>query len=360
MATASPYQPIFELTRGDIVESIHDGAIAVMDSSGNLLASYGDPAAVTYLRSSAKPFQALPFVEHGGVQAYQLTPPELALMCASHSGTDEHVAVVSAIQQKTGVSEAELLCGVHNPYDEATADALRERKELPTPNRHNCSGKHTGMLAYVRLKDFPVGPQAESQEYIDPNHPIQQEILHAFADLCGLQASQVEVGIDGCSAPNYAVPLHSAAFAYARLMDPQAGNVQPPERAEACRLIAAAMMANPDMVGGPNRFDTRIMQVGEGRILVKAGAEGYQGIGLAPGALGPGSPAVGIAIKIGDGDLRTKARPAVVIEALRQLGALSPEELSMLSDFGPSFPVYNWRKIVVGEGRPRFELERPA
>src|SRR5512133_1439094 len=88
--TQSPYQPVFELTRGETVESIHEGAIAVVDATGKLVASYGDPLGITFLRSSAKPFQALPFIQHGGHQAYGLTPKEIALICASHSGTDEH------------------------------------------------------------------------------------------------------------------------------------------------------------------------------------------------------------------------------------------------------------------------------
>lgn len=353
----SPYLPLFELTRGKTVESIHDGAVAVVDVHGNLLAWYGDPDAVTFLRSSAKPFQVLPFVEHGGPEAYQLTPREIALMCASHSGTDEHVSVVEEIQAKTGVTEGDLLCGVHEPGHAPTAEALRERREAPTSNRHNCSGKHTGMLAYSRLL-AKRGVSVEGWSYLDLEHPVQQEILQTFADMCRVPAESVAVGIDGCSAPNFAVPLHNAALAFARLCNPEAGGVTLPERAAACRTIASAMTAHPDMVGGPGRFDTRLMEVSAGRILIKAGAEGYQGIGLMPDVLAPGSPAVGIALKIGDGDARAKVRPAVVLEVLRQLGALTEPEQNALSEFGPSFPVYNWRKLVVGEGRPCFQLER--
>lgn len=344
------YLPIFELTRGKTIESIHNGAIVVVDVYGKLVAAHGNPDTITFLRSSAKPFQALPFIEHGGQEFYHLTPREIALMCASHSGTDEHVSVALEIQAKTGVSESDLLCGVHYPYDSSTSDALRERKEQPTPNRHNCSGKHTGMLAFARMEHLSTG------DYIENEHPIQQEIRQTFAEMCGLPGEQVALGIDGCSAPNFAVPLRSAALAFARLMDPETGKVLPPARAAACRTITTAMMENPGMVGGPGRFDTRLMDTAHGRILIKAGAEGYQGIGLAPGALGPGSPALGIALKIGDGDARAKTRPAVVMEVLRQLGALSPAELDLLAEFGPTFPVLNWRKIRVGEGRPCFEL----
>ena len=358
----TPYSPIFELTRGETVESIHNGAVAVVDVAGNLIAWYDDPDAVTFLRSTAKPFQALPFITQGGQAYFNLTPREVALICASHAGTDEHVAVAQSIQRKAGVAEADLMCGVHYPYHEATAASLRERKELPTPNRHNCSGKHTGMLAFVRMEEQEglmgeAGANgAESLPYIDPHHPIQQEILQTFAEMCDLPVEEVALGTDGCSAPNFAVPLRNAALAYARLCDPEMGGVVPEDRAAACHTITSAMIFNPDMISGPGGFDTRLMEIGQGRILSKGGAEGYQGIGLMPGALESESPAIGITLKIGDGDARQKVRHAVALEVLRQLGALDDAELLLLSEFGPVFPVENWRKVLVGEGRPTFQL----
>ena len=357
MTKLGSFQPIYEFTRGSTVESIHYGSIAVVDVRGKLVASYGDPQAVTYLRSSAKPFQALPFLAHGGQSLFNLTPREVALMCASHSGTDEHVAVAQAMQVKTGVTEADLLCGVHYPIDEATAEAMKDQKLQPTPNRHNCSGKHTGMLAFIHLKELSGHPVEEGLAYIDPANPIQLEILNTFAEMCGLSPNQVFVGIDGCSAPNFAIPLQNAALGYARLCDPDQGEVQPQERATACRTITSAMAFNPDMVGGPGRFDTRLMETAQGRLVAKGGAEGYQGIGLLPGAIHENSQALGIAFKISDGDLKTRVVPAVALEVLQQLGALSEAELNVLSEFGPKQPVYNWRKLAVGEGRPCFQLK---
>jgi L-asparaginase II len=355
--TGSDYQPIYEFTRGSTVESIHYGAIAVVDVTGKMIASFGDPGAVTYLRSSAKPFQALPFIEHGGQAIFNLTPREIALMCASHSGTDEHVAVAQAMQVKTGVAEADLLCGVHYPIDDSTAQIMKEQQQKPTPNRHNCSGKHTGMLAFLHLKELSGHPVDEGLAYIDFDNPIQREIMQTFASLCGLSENDVKVGVDGCSAPNFAVPLQNAALGFARLCDPDQGNVRPVERAAACRTITSAMIFNPDMVGGPGRFDTRLMETVHGRLVAKGGAEGYQGIGLLPGALGEDSPALGIALKISDGDVKSRAVQAVALEVLRQLGALSEAELGILSEFGPKQPVLNWRKLVVGEGRPCFQLK---
>lgn len=347
-ANSSFYLPLVELTRGETVESCHFGALAITDAAGQLLAWAGDPDLVTFLRSTAKPFQVLPFVEAGGTDSFGLDPAEIALLCASHSGTDEHVATVREIQAKADLEEANLLCGVHPPIHEPTAEAMRLRGEEPTPNRHNCSGKHTGMLAFAQMNGWSL------KNYIDIHHPVQERILQAFADMCRLPASQVEMGIDGCSAPNFAVPLRHAALAFARLCDP---TDLADQRARACRRIVGAMMQYPLMVAGPGRFDTRIMEIGEGRIVAKGGAEGYQGIGLLPGALGPASPALGMALKIADGDLKGRARPLACIEVLRQIGALSPEQMDKLADLGPRLPVHNWRGITVGEIRPCFQLQ---
>jgi L-asparaginase II len=344
------YEPLVEITRGPIVESIQFGAVAVVDSSGKLLASLGDPGLVTFLRSSAKPFQALPFIERNGDTAFGFSPREVSLICASHSGTDEHVRVVSGIQQKIGAHESDLMCGTHIPEDAPTALALALRAEKPTPNRHNCSGKHTGMLAHARLRGLPL------QNYLDLDHPVQTSILQAFAEMCAMEPGQVVVGIDGCSAPNFAVPLQNAALGYARLADPQGCSV---ERAAACGRIVQAMTSHPDMIAGPDRFDTLLMEAvarrGSGRIVVKTGAEGYQAIGLQPGVLGAGSPGVGIAFKVSDGDAGGRVRPVVVLEILRRFGAISTAEMEELSRFACR-PIYNQRSLRVGEIRPAFDL----
>lgn len=354
----NPYLPVFELTRGETVESIHEGAVAVVDVYGNLLAWYGNPDAVTFLRSTAKPFQALPLIEHGGGEHFGLTQKEIALICASHSGTDEHAATAASIQNKAGFLESDLMCGTHDPMDPETCETLRRRSEAPTPNRHNCSGKHSGMLAYIKLLQNAGEALPIEMDYIDFNHPIQKEIRSTFAEMCGVPTDVVALGIDGCSAPNFAVPLRSAALGYARLCDPETGGVRPAARVRACRVITAAMMAHPEMVGGPGRFDTCLMQTAPGRLVSKGGADAFQGIGLMPDALGPGSPAIGIAMKIADGDDRHLVRTAVALEVLRQLGVLSAAEMQALCGFGPTSLRLNWRKVAVGRAYPVFELNR--
>ena len=349
-------QPLFELTRGNIVESVHHGSIAVVDSTGTLISSYGDPKEVAFLRSSAKPFQVMPFVEHGGVENFGFNPRELSISCASHEGSDLHVQTVEGIQKKIGVQESHLQCGVHMPGDVDAFKSLIIGNRQPTPNQNNCSGKHTAMLAYAKMRGLPL------ENYLDLQHPVQQDILASFAEMCMLPVQEVQLGTDGCSAPNFAVPLYSAALAMACLCDPRELSEA---RASACRKITAAMTTHPEMVSAYGEFDEQLMRVGEGKIVCKRGAEGYQIIGLLPGVLRPDAPGVGIALKVSDGDASrvdldlthsTRVRPAVVLEILRQLGALSPAQEQALASFGPVKPVRNHRGIVTGQARPVFEL----
>jgi L-asparaginase II len=244
------------------------------------------------------------------------------------------------------------------PGDSEAYQSLIRHHESPTPNRNNCSGKHSAMLAHAKMRGLPL------DTYLENSHPIQQDILSTFAEMCKVPAEKVELGIDGCSAPNFAVPLYNAALAFARLADPRDVSE---ERATACRKITSAMMTHPEMISGRGEFDCRLMQTGNGRIICKRGAEGYQAIGLLPGALGPDSPGIGIAFKASDGDIlfrtlkiepRNRVRPAVSLEILRQLGALGGSQLQELAEFGPTLPVKNHRGIVTGESHPIFQLKR--
>jgi L-asparaginase II len=230
----------------------------------------------------------------------------------------------------------------------ATQEAMRLRGEKPGPNRHNCSGKHNGFLAYALLRGLPI------EDYINPQHPIQQTIIEVFREMCGVDAKTVQIGVDGCSAPVFGLPLYNAALGYARLSDPQSLSK---ERAKACKAITTAMSGFPNMIGGPGEFDTDLMLAAAGKLVTKAGAEGYQSVGILPDAIKPGSPGIGISIKISDGDTLYRARPVVTLEVLRQLGfVFDPAKQSSLAGYG-IHPVYNWRKIEVGMIQPCFKLE---
>ncbi len=340
------YQPLVIATRGNLDESFHSGAIAVVDKNGNLVASYGDPELIAYLRSSSKPLQALPLIELGGADHFQLTQKEISLTCASHRGMDIHVEVLEGLQKKIGVSEADLLCGTHPITDKPTSEAMVLRGEQPGQNRHNCSGKHTGFLAQAILR------HVSTENYIELTHPVQQLVLKTFAEMVHLPEDEVYIGIDGCSVPVFGVPLRNAGWGFASLCDP---SDLPPTRSAACRRIVEAMTAAPEMVSGPGQFDTEIMKVGRGKIIAKAGAEGYQSIGVLPGAFSENSPSLGIVYKIADGDSLNRARPLVGIEILKQLGVLDDYQIESLSSFYTR-PIQNWRKLEVGQLKPVFQL----
>jgi len=347
-------QPILELTRGHVVESTHFGSIVVVDSQGKLLHSYGDSHTVAFLRSSAKPFQAIPFVERGGVEHFNFTQSELAISCASHETAQHHLDTVRAMQAKIGIQEDHLQCGPHLPSDVAMLRTVIKQDIKPTPNFNNCSGKHTAMLAHAKMRGLPL------ENYLDHTHPIQQDILATFSEMCGIEKEKIELGIDGCSAPNFAIPLVNAALGMARLCDPRELSES---RATACRKITSAMSAHPEMVSNYGEFDCELMKIAAGKIITKRGAEGFQIIGLMPGVYGENG--VGIAFKVTDGDASrmnddlessTRVRPAVALEILRQLKALNEAQLKSLAKFGPTKQLKNHREIITGESHPVFDL----
>lgn len=350
----STTQPILELTRGGVVEATHFGSIAVVDSTGKLLNSYGDPHTVAFLRSSAKPFQALPFVEYGGVEHYGFTQSELSISCASHETSQMHLDTVTAMQKKIGIHESSLQCGGHLPGDSSKLKQVIKEDIKPTSNFNNCSGKHTAMLAFAKMRGLPL------ETYLDFDHPIQKEILKTFSEMCGIEMDKVQLGIDGCSAPNFAVPLINAALGMARICDPRDLSEA---RAVACKKITAAMSAHPEMVSNHGEFDCELMNIGAGRLVTKRGAEGFQIIGLMPGVYG--EKGVGIAFKVTDGDKSSmndslestaRVRPSVTLEILRQLKVLSESELQSLSKFGPEKTLKNYAGIVTGKSQPVFRI----
>jgi L-asparaginase II len=330
--------PLVEVTRGGRVESIHYGAVAVVDAQGRLVAHAGDPDLTTYLRSAAKPFQLLPLVESGGADRFGFNDKELAVMAASHSGEPRHLEAVRAILEKIGLDERALLCGAHWPLSEETARMLREAGREPAPIDNNCSGKHASMLAQCAARGL------STHDYLDRRHPIQVTILETLGALCGIEPDAIGVGIDGCSVPCFALPLQACGLAFARLADPSG---LPEPRRSAVRRIAQAMMAYPEMVGGEGRLDTDLMRAAPGRLVCKGGAEGYHGVGIVKGGLG-------LAIKIVDGNGQRAGGP-VVVEALRQLGALDNLMLDTLHRHHAPV-VKNHRGLEVGEVRPVFKL----
>jgi L-asparaginase II len=342
------FEVLVEVTRGPLVESRHLGAAAVVDAAGSLLFSVGNPDLVTYLRSSAKPMQAVAVVESGAAAAYGFSPREIAIFAASHNGEEMHTTTVSRILARLGLDNRSLACGVHEPLHKATAERLREAGEAPSVLHNNCSGKHAGMLALARQMGVPT------EGYYRPEHPVQQRILATVASLTGMAPSEIAVGVDGCGVPVFGMPLRSAALAFARLADPRQ---LAPERAAAVRQVVSAMQSNPEMVAGTDRFDTDLMRQTRPRVFCKGGAEGYYALGLLPDPTAGRPVGVGLALKVVDGDRDGRARPVAVMEALRQLGVLTDEDLTALAIYR-SVEARNHRGDVVGQVRPAVVLHR--
>ena len=309
--------------RGDFLESFHFGSVAVVDSAGRLLAWAGDPTFETFIRSTAKPFQAIPLMLEGGGEEFDLAPEEVALICASHGGEPKHVATAAALLRKGEFDESDLLCGLHTPFDEKVAAELKQSGESPTPLHNNCSGKHAGMLLATRIFDFP------SADYNSPDHPLQQRITEVLASFAGLSPDEVGVAMDGCSVPSYFLSLYRSAFAFARLMAVAHGNgVEELGRyQDAAKEIVDAMTGHPDYVAGAWSMTTPLMQEFGGKLLSKEGAEGFYAMALDPSLSAPilerlhlaEGPAIGITLKVADGSM-SRGRDAAVMRTLDQLG----------------------------------------
>jgi len=331
------FVPLVEVLRGGIVESVHHGAVAVVDRDGRLLYAAGDPELVTFTRSSLKPLQALPFVAAGGVERYRLTTQETALLCASHSGEARHVEAAASILAKAGNDASELQCGTHPPGH------YEVRGEIPppppySPLSHNCSGKHSGMLAHC------VACGYGKRDYLALAHPLQQEIRTAVASMTGLPESALHPGIDGCSAPNYAMPLARLALAFARLASADVDAAY----GRAPRQLADAMTAAPEMVSGEGRSDLALTRAGRGDWVCKIGAEAVQAIGIR-------SRGWGIAIKVADG-ARRALLPAT-IATLEQAGLVDGAAAGVLAPLAT--PVLrNYRGLAVGQERPVVVLDK--
>lgn len=328
-----------EVLRGSRVESRHRGSIAVCDAGGRLVASAGDPETTAFWRSSMKPIQAMALVESGALEALCLGEDALALACASHNGELFHVAVVDAMLGAAGLTPLHLGCGIHPPFSDPkntqAYESMIARGERPDARHNNCSGKHAGMLVASKHRGLPL------DSYLDPGHPHQVRVRALVGAMSGASPGALIPGVDGCSAPVYALTLSQMATAYARLANPPAGLDR------TCRRIVKAMTGYPVLVHGTGGFDSDLMTVAGDRVLSKRGAEGVACMALL-------REGWGVAIKAADGAGR--ATPPAAMEVLRRLKILHPEEIASLT--GHARPVLkNSAHRVVGKIRTAaFEL----
>ncbi|UCG88063.1 MAG: asparaginase [Gemmatimonadota bacterium] len=315
---------VVESTRSGVVESVHRVCVAVVRSDGALYARSGDADMVTFMRSTAKPFQALPLVQDGAMERFDITPEELALACASHSSERSQVQVVRRFLARLDLTEGHLACGPHHPLGRSFAvppldlDLL----EPPSPLASNCSGKHTGMLALALRHGWPTAG------YNAADHPVQRRIKRELSRWTGMNESEITEGVDGCTAVSFAIPLTRMALGLARLVQ----STGAPEQ-----MVVQAMIQHPALVAGRNRLGTTLMEAYPGKLIVKVGAAGVYLAGLVDRGLG-------IALKVEDGD--AMAAMAALVHVLEQLD-LDPPPSSTVPQFA-ALPVLNTRGVAVG------------
>jgi L-asparaginase II len=341
-----------EQLRGGVVEAWHDVHAAVVDVSGRLVAATGDPSLVTFWRSAAKPFQALPLVEDGVVERFGITTQELALCCASHSSEPGQVALVREFLAKAGCSERDLLCGPHPPLSERIAQDYQTRGVRVTAVHSNCSGKHAGMLALARHHGWPTA------FYTRIEHPVQQRCLREIGRWTEVPEPDIRTAVDGCGVICYGLPLRNMALAYARLANaeartrnaehhrerPIASDPSPLFRAPPSAFrVVESMLRHPELIAGEGRPCTEMMRAHPGRVIAKVGAEGVYCALLVLEQLG-------VALKVPDGHgVAAALAMAAVLEAL----GLRPRPGSLVSR-----PSVNTRGETVGELRVNGALEK--
>ena len=341
-----------EQARGSLVETWHDVHVAVVDSTGRLLARSGDPDLVTYWRSAAKPFQALPLVDDGVVDRFGISTQELALCCASHSSEPDQIALVRNLLARIGCSERDLLCGPHPPLSERVASDYATRGVRLTAVYSNCSGKHAGMLALARHHGWPT------EFYTRLEHPVQQRCLAEVSRWTEVPQNDIRTAVDGCGVACYGLPLRNMALAYARLANAERGalnaelqrerpDMQDP--AQQFRVppstfrVVEAMLRHPELVAGEGRSCTEIMRAHPGRVIAKVGAEGVYCALLKREGLG-------VALKVADG--HGVAAALALAAVLEELG-LRPRPASLAAR-----PSVNTRGETVGELRVNGRLEK--
>jgi L-asparaginase II len=329
---ARDFEPAIRVIRGDGIDAVHCAAIAVVDRRSRLTHRLGDPKQPFFARSALKPLQALPLVRSGACEHYGFGPREIALACASHNGTDEQRSVVESMLARLGLDASALGCGTEIPI------GRRLRAEAPRagadddPLRHNCSGKHAGFLAVSRMLGQPAA------SYLDPEGPTQQAVRRAVAEGCELDPDQLGFGIDGCSAPNFALPLHNLALGFKNLAASAAGGYP---------SIRASLLAEPQLVSGEGRLDLDLARAFPERVVNKGGAEAVLALGIT-------EPPLGIAIKVLDGGAR--ALGPILVETLKQLGLVRDlAEVPTLARHERPL-LTNARGIAVGRLEPVFGL----
>jgi L-asparaginase II len=315
MTVLNSNNPILvENVRGEVVESFHRGSFCLVDERGDVLWSEGDIQQVSFPRSALKYFQHIPFLLSGGFDALGFTDKELAIMCASHNGEEIHVDAVDIVLHRISLNSDYLKCGPQQPTLKKDFVALVKANQEPSCMHNNCSGKHAGFLAYC------VHEQLNLADYLSPNHPLHQQIKNITAMFYEMDEANLALGVDGCSAPIFGMPLINQALAYKNLVSPMPWKDS--KLTDVCNRIVQAVTKYPRLVAGSKRYCTDLMEVTVGRIVGKTGADGVYCLAIP-------QKKWGIAIKIDDGKMGPQYQ--VAQEILTKLNLITPEEAKQLA-----------------------------
>ncbi|MEN0058436.1 MAG: asparaginase [Bdellovibrio sp.] len=329
MASKQPL--IIEVLRGPVVESVHQVMAVVVNEIGSVTHFWGNPQFLTVPRSAIKMLQAIPFIESGAVEKWNLEDKHIALACSSHGGEKEHLQVVAQWFEKMQLKESCLACGPHLPFHEGTAKEMIHRGQSPTPFCNNCSGKHAALLA----TSLHLGEDIAGYEKYE--HPSQKRMRKVLSEVMHVDHSKMAYGIDGCGLPTYAVPLQSMAVGMASLINPRESS----ERRAVAGRILRAVKAYPFFLAGSDNFVTDVIEKSQGRALIKGGAEGVF-CGVLP------EKRLAFAIKALDGAGR--AAQVATASLLFQFGGLSETEFKALHRHTQPI-LTNWKGEAVGQIR---------
>lgn len=329
MASKNPL--VVEVTRGAVVESLHNVVAVVVNESGALKDFWGQPQFLTYPRSGIKMLQALPFVESGAVEKFGLSDKHIALACASHKAEKDHLEALNEWMTKAGIKESNFVCGPHLPYDEIAAHEMIRKGLKPTVLCNNCAGKHSGIISTcLHLGEDPTG-------YDKYEHNAQKRLRKVLTETMKMDHSKMVYASDGCGIPTYSVTVQAMAVGMSTFINPK----ETPTRKIAVDRIIKAVSSQPFYLAGSDHFVTSVIEKTQGRAIIKGGAEGIY-CGFLP------EKKLAFAVKASDGGAR--AAQVATAAVLLNFGGLTADEFKALSKYTQPV-VTNWKGDVVGQIR---------
>ena len=318
------------VTRGKVVESIHEAKCVVQNFNYKIIFTTGHEWDLVYPRSAIKIFQAIPFIQSEAHKKYQLSKKEIAISCASHCGEKQHMLVLHNWIKKIKINIKSLKCGIHNPLNLAASNKILLSGENPSQLHNNCAGKHLGMISGCLSNKMNI------DNYVDFHHPYQKLIRNSLENITECKITKKQVGIDGCSVPQYAFPLYNLSTSMVNLIKNYICN---DAFSTQIRLLLDSILKYPQLTSGTNKFDSELMKITKGKIFSKGGAEGVL-------LFAPKEKKIGGVIKIKDGNQR--AIPSTAIEIFKKLSLVTNNEMRELSNWNNQ-QIYNHAKIVVGK-----------